>query len=435
MKKNNKVHEYYGFSVFGKYGLAVQGILFALSIFFQWVELIWVLVSCLVILIVSRLWARWSLDGFNLSESVSNREVFPEEEITIELHIHNEKLLPMPWVHLVNEGMQRYVVKEELDLSISDEEQVNKQEDNIYKVGWISGKEKVLLRHITKLTRRGVYKVSTSKAVSGDPFSLFFSERAFQGFTEVIVFPRILDFVWPEFGIKSPNGNISDNNFLFTDPAYKTGLRDYFPSDSLKSINWVASARFQALKSNMYEGKVVSKCLIFLDGGSLRKTIWDKEKRELAWELLLSGIASLSLHLSSSDKEWDFITDVVDIAQKQHAWQSGIYSTNPSQKIRQLFVKLAKTDINHPLTDPLGLFKQTSVRSSLTLFIFSAEYNSDVASKILKMGKYRQIKWFVLDKSANDGEEIIPLKPGWDEDLQLRQQLCGIYNTIGNYQS
>jgi hypothetical protein len=425
VKKDNKVHEYYGFSVFGKYGLAGLGILFAISILFQWKELILVLVSCLVIFVVARLWAGWSLYRFKISESISNREVFPEEDISIEIHLQNEKLLPMPWVHLVTEGIQRYITKEELDLSILDDDQDRKLSDNIYKVGWISGREKVLLRHITKLPRRGIYKVSTSKAVSGDPFSLFLSERTFKGFTEVIVYPRILDFTWPEFGIKSPNGNISDNNFVFTDPAHRIGLRDYQPSDPLKSINWVASARFQTLKANLYEGKSVAKCLIFLDGGSLKKTEWDKEKRDLAWELLLSGIASFSLNLSTSDKEWEFITDVIDKAQKHHGRQSDINSTSQSHKIRQLLVKLARTDINYPLTDPLNLFMRTSIRSGYTLFIFSSEYNPDLESSIQKLGKFKQIKWFVLEEHANDGEETIPLRPGWDKDLLLKQQLCG----------
>ena len=425
MKKKLKIEPFYGSSVFGKHGFAGLGILLVLSILLEWPELIWVLISCLVILIISRFWARQSLAGFALAESVPVREVFPGEEVAIEFQIHNQKRLPLPWAHLETDGLQRYVVNRDSDGMVPEEDpSAHAAQRIIYKLGWISGNEKVLLKSIAKLPRRGIYKVSASKAVTGDPFSLFCSERILQGSIEVIVYPRLLDFIWQELGIKSPNGNISDNNFVFTDPAYKIGLRDYLPSDSLKSINWAGSTRFQTLKSNLLEGKAVSRSLIFLDGESLMKTDWDGNKRDLAWELLLSGIASLAFFLSSSDKEWDFITDVVDNAPKNCGWQPYL-STSPAHKARQLLVRLAGIDANHPLADPLALFKKASNRSGLTLIVFSSQYNPCLASAIEKAGKFRQIRWLVLDKPDDSGDDVVPLRLGWDEDLKLKQLLCG----------
>ncbi|NLI91130.1 MAG: DUF58 domain-containing protein [Peptococcaceae bacterium] len=423
MKGTSKVHVHNGSLVFGKYGLAGLGILLFLSILLAWTELIWVLMSCFIILIISRFWTRWSLEKFTLSEFIPVREVFPEEEVAIEFHLQNRKRLPIPWVHLKTEGIQRNIVQKEAELSCSEVDLSQPPEDQIYKVGWISGREKVSYKQQTKLFKRGVYKVSASKIVSGDPFSLFRSERDLSGFTEVIVYPRLLAFNWPEFGIKSPNGDLADNNFIFTDPAYKAGLRDYLPSDSLKNINWAASARFQVLKSNLLEGKAVSRTFIYLNEKSLKQSKWEREKRDFAWELLISGVASLAMYLSSSGKEWDFITDAGAENQKTPAWSTGPYSTSPSQKTRQLLINLARKDIHLPVTDPMDLFKHIGVRSG-TLVVFSARYNTNLAGKIQATGKFRQIKWLVLEDSACYGDEIISLKPGWNEDLKLKQLLC-----------
>lgn len=428
MNSNSTLRSYYGWSIFGRYGFIILLAALALSILLGWEELTFVIVSCLIILLFSYLWAKWSLKSFILTESIPQREIFPDQEITIEYCLHNQKLLPVPWLHLVTEGVQRYIRKEPGEAK-PDEEPAHKQEKSIYKIGWLSGSELAVLRQVITLHRRGIYKINVSQALSGDPFSLFSSELPLQGCTEVTVYPRLLDMVWPEFGVKSPNGNISDRNFVFTDPAYRTGLRDYLPSDSLRNINWAASARFQALKSNLPEGKAVAKCLIFLYWNKPELQDQPEEERNLAWELLLSSIASLIVHLSSQDKEWDFVTNVaVPTPNHQTGLQTGPQApaaTSPAQKIRRLLGHLAGADINHPLVDPFVVFQQTKAQAGLTLIIFAPEYNARLADTLPKLGKFRDIKWFVLKEPPPDADKVILLWPGWDQNPELKRQLCG----------
>ncbi len=442
MNGKKQIKEFYGSSVFSKYGLMALPCLLILSFIYGLKELVWISLSCFVILLFSRIWAARSLKDLVITESIPTREVFHGEEIQVRFEVHNNKRLPVAWLNLETgdfqkENEERLRREEEEDAgrpkagftetkSNSVLETEKKSTSRLFKIGWISGQESLTLQQSLKGLRRGVYKVGPSKIRSGDPFLLFCCEQSLVGSTEVLVYPALLDFPWPDFGRKHPNGNIADQNVVFTDPAYKIGIKDYEPSDSLRSINWAASARYQALKTNIPEGKAVSRCVIFLEGTNFVHGNSLEGRANLAWELLMSGVASLAFHLSSVDKEWSFATNVLEKkAQQDQRYVTGSNSTSSHHQLRLLLARLACLELAPGKMAPEYL-QRVKGQSGVTLILFSVAYDPILQAKLLQTTQFKQIKWFVLEENPmSEGMDVYALRPGWAEDDDLYKHLIG----------
>lgn len=440
MNGKEQIKEFYGSSVFSKYGLVALPCLLILSFIYGLKELVWISLSCFVILLFSRIWAARSLKDLVITESIPMREVFHGEEIQVRFEVHNNKRLPVAWLNLETGDFQK---ENEERLRREEEDGRRKPEiietksnyvievekesaSRLFEIGWISGQESLTVQQSLKGLSRGVYKVGTSKIRSGDPFLLFCCEQPHMGSTEVLVYPPLLDFPWPDFGRKYPNGNIADKNVVFTDPAYKIGIKDYEPSDSLRSINWAASARYQALKTNIPEGKAVSRCVIFLDATNFEHGNYLKGRADLAWELLVSGVASLAFHLSSLNKEWSFATNVLEEkAQKNQRYVTGSNSTSSHHQLRSLLVRLACLDLAPSKIAPDNL-QRVKGQSGVTLILFSVVYDPILQAKLLQTTPFKQIKWFVLEENPiSEGMDVYALRPGWADDGDLYKQLIG----------
>lgn len=423
MNGKKQIKEFYGSSVFSKYGVMALPCLLILSFIYGLKELVWISLSCFVILLFSRIWAARSLKDLVITESIPTREVFHGEEIQVRFEVHNNKRLPVAWLNLETGDFQK---ENEERLSNSVIEAEKESASRLFQIGWISGQESLTVQQSLKGLRRGVYRVGTSKIRSGDPFLLFCCEQSLVGSTEVLVYPPLLDFSWPDFGRKHPNGNIADQNVVFTDPAYKIGIKDYEPSDSLRSINWAASARYQSLKTNIPEGKAVSRCVIFLEGTNLIHGNCLKREADLAWELLVSGVASLAFHLSSADKEWSFATNVREIkAQQDQSYVIGSNSTSSHHQLRSLLARLACLELAPGKMAPEYL-QRVKGQSGVTLILFSVAYDPILQAKLLQTTQFKQIKWFVLEENPmSEGMNVYTLRSGWAEDEDLYKKLIG----------
>ena len=66
-----------------------------------------------------------------------------------------------------------------------------------------------------------------------------------------------------------PLGERKGRDRIFEDPLRFAGLRDYRPGDSLRRIDWKASARRQALQSRVYEPSSTLHLLVAVNAHTL----------------------------------------------------------------------------------------------------------------------------------------------------------------------
>jgi uncharacterized protein (DUF58 family) len=197
---------------------------------------------------MARLWARVSLEDIRYQRVLRERRVFMGETIDLRLRIANEKWLPVPWlevreylpeatpvggVHVTPSGLPGTVL---MQRSTS-----------------LGAREQLEWPLTLEAAQRGFFRLGPVRLRSGDLFGIFEREETVRSTDSVVVYPRTYSL--PELGIISarPFGDRAGGQRIFEDPVRVVGVRDYFPGDPLKRVDWNATARIGRLQSRLYE--------------------------------------------------------------------------------------------------------------------------------------------------------------------------------------
>jgi len=216
---------------------------------------------------VARLWSRLSLEEVYYSRTLSERRVFVGESVLATLIIENRKILPVPWLEVLETlprampttartqpggGPGSHILERSTSLSTND------------RLEW----------PVTMMAQqRGYYRVGPTRLRSGDIFGFFEREeevgRPVDG---IIVYPRT--YTLPDLGLDSarPFGERRGGNRIFEDPSRVIGVRDYMPGDPMKRIDWYATARTGRMQSRLYEPSREQSILIALNIPTFEQT-------------------------------------------------------------------------------------------------------------------------------------------------------------------
>ncbi|MDE7009426.1 MAG: DUF58 domain-containing protein [Lachnospiraceae bacterium] len=151
---------------------------------------------------------------------------------------------------------------------------------------------KITRTHVITCPQRGYYGIEGISLVGAD---LFFSremvaERESGAFLHVI--PKAMPIEKMEPALRRLSGEIAARRYELEDPFTFRGIREYEPTDEMKQVSWMATAKTDELKVRQKEHTTVSSVRIFMnleDYGILRR-------RELL-EMSISICAGLSAEL------------------------------------------------------------------------------------------------------------------------------------------
>jgi uncharacterized protein (DUF58 family) len=195
------------------------------------------------------LWARWSLRRLSYERVLPEDHVFPGDRIGLRLRMTNDKPLPLTWVEVT----ERFAP----GLSAIDDPDFRPGSGNASPgiSDWrtsLGAHERVSRQYELQAEDRGVYDIGGTRLRSGDPFGLFTSERLDEQRTRVTVYPRTVPV---ELALPSvrPYGEDAGGSRLFEDPSRIVGVRDYRPGDSMRRIDWKATARLGAMQARVYD--------------------------------------------------------------------------------------------------------------------------------------------------------------------------------------
>lgn len=235
---------------------------------------------------LARLWSHVSLTGVSCQRELSQRRVFPGESIELRLNLINRKLLPLPWIQLEDELPLRL----SSDISLASSEKygyglLTKSASLLWYTS-ISWKEKLICQ------KRGYYQLGPVTLSSGDIFGFYPCYLTEQIIDYVIVYPRI--FPLEKMGIPSLYffGDMSVPQRIFEDPLYIVGVRNYSPRDSLRFINWKATARRRELQVKIFEPTTAPQVALFLsiDGFTEQGEVFN----DTDFEMAISSAASIA---------------------------------------------------------------------------------------------------------------------------------------------
>jgi uncharacterized protein (DUF58 family) len=132
-------------------------------------------------------------------------------------------------------------------------------------IAWVPGLSSRDYIHRTLLEKRGIFTLGPTSILIGDPFGFFEKKIQFDSIEKIVILPSYQPLKYfPE-----PTGYLSGGVARKTQNTevspYAVSVRDYYPGDPLRRIDWKTTARLDKLMVKEFEEDPQSTVWIFLD--------------------------------------------------------------------------------------------------------------------------------------------------------------------------
>ena len=207
------------------------------------------------------LWARWSLRRLTYERIIPEDHAFAGERIGVTLRMTNRKPLPLPWVE----------THDQFPEALGDENDPGLRHTGapgLLTLDWRTAAgayERVSRQLELRCPERGLYQIGPVHLRSGDPFGLFSDERDDERRSTVVVYPRTVELADLGLPSRRPYGDAPRGLPVFEDPSRVAGIRDYRPGDSLRRVDWKATARLGKMQSRVYDPTSSQHLLVCLN--------------------------------------------------------------------------------------------------------------------------------------------------------------------------
>ncbi|GIW12610.1 MAG: hypothetical protein KatS3mg062_0049 [Tepidiforma sp.] len=237
----------------------------------------------------ARWWSRHLFDRLVLHRRLSERRVFIDEPVTLEVELTNRKLLPLPWFEWrLALGEHLRVAGESLAASAVPGLHYLVRRGTL---GWYAAER---WRFELASSQRGYHPIGPAAVRSSDILGAWPSRTEDVGVDHLVVFPRVYRLAELGLPAERPFGETRGGNRIFEDPLRIAGLREYRPGDPLRRIDWKATARAGDLRSRVYEPSASRQLYVFLNIDTL----------EHAWEGYLADELERLVSLAASVVSW-----------------------------------------------------------------------------------------------------------------------------------
>ena len=243
------------------------------------------------IYIVGRWWSGRAVKAVRIVRSFTPR-AFLGDPVKIHLEIRNSGILPIPW------------------LRVHDSLPIELAAPGLFKrVLSIGSRGKEEFEYVLNTHKRGYYPLGPLVASSGDLFGLGIENRLEGGTSYLIVYPKIFQLSKLALPSRSPMGTLRHKQPIFEDPTRVLSKRDYVAGDSLRRVDWKATAITGRLQVKQFEPSISLETAIFLN---LNPDEYDLRARFDASELAIIIAASIANRVISQKQALGINTNGLD---------------------------------------------------------------------------------------------------------------------------
>jgi uncharacterized protein (DUF58 family) len=238
---------------------------------------------------LSRLWADRALDRVTFERLLPETRSFPGETIRLTYRLTNAKAVPLPRLEM-RDQLPEELSPAGMELKPSG----NPGTNSYHRTTHLAWNERVRWSLDLPCPRRGYYRLGPARLRSGDGFGLFVRERDEPDMAGIVVYPRTRAL--SDLGLPAvrPLGERRGRARIFEDPLRIAGLRDYEPGDSLRRIDWKATARRGRLQSRVYEPSATQLLVVALN----------VDTTEHSWEGYVPPVLEASIAAAGSIAQW-----------------------------------------------------------------------------------------------------------------------------------
>lgn len=234
---------------------------------------------------------------------VPNDGIFEGETGEIAEIISNGKMLPLFW------GSIQFRVPGALHFGSMDSGQDYYRQDRISVLPY----EEVTKKLPFQAAHRGCYRLDNLQLTAGGLSFHYKMMKSFSASPEIYVYPRLKTTKRFKIDYRKIIGEAVARRSFLEDPFFFSGIRDYSPFDSMKKVNWKATARTGSLKVNQYHTTQSQSVMLLLDLDGYNKFDGRQIKEDV-----VSTAAFLARKLALGGTAVGFATNAADVLSGGH---------------------------------------------------------------------------------------------------------------------
>lgn len=201
----------------------------------------------LILVLFAEITREKGFDNLSIKREASKKTLVEGEELKVTVIVENNKRLPVSFL-LVKESIPK-------NMELCIEGEGSQSFENDYHIGkfnvlWY---ERVKRSYLLKAKKRGTYLLKDMDATVGDIMGFYTKDKAYDDYIELLVYPRLLSFDNMEFNTTSLYGDNIIKRWIYKDPLYIKGIREYSVEDRMKDIHWKSSLKMNKLMVKEYD--------------------------------------------------------------------------------------------------------------------------------------------------------------------------------------
>lgn len=236
-----------------------------------------------------RLFRRQALRKLSYRRQFQQHTCFAGDEVELVEQLENRKSLPVPWLRVESLLPVQLQFRQGENIEVSSGSHYQNHR-SFFSLG---SYKRVTRTHHIKALRRGCYQLSSVTMTGGDLLGLFHRHTQFQLDDELIVYPRPAEVPFHQLPSQSMQGEFIVKRFIVPDPFVVAGSREYQPGDSMKQINWKASARTGGMQVHHYDYTAERNMMILLNVED-HATMWRSVSNEALIERGIDWAAGIA---------------------------------------------------------------------------------------------------------------------------------------------
>ena len=314
--------------------------------------------------LVGRLWTHRAMASLAFRRQLPER-AFLGEVVPVELEMRNRSILPLLWLQ----------VHESLPSELA-------TPNYFRRVLSLGGHAQVRERYLLHARKRGLYSIGPLEVKSGDFLGLAGEVKAYIPANQLIVYPKIIPLVTAPLSSRFPHGTLKHTAAMFEDPARPLSKRDYVSGDSLRRVDWKASAVVGNLQVKVFESSLALQVMLFLN---LNRDEYDLRWRHPASELAIVAAASLTNWVKMKKQAVGLATNGIDPTAEGAVFPPIAPKRGRGHMMRILEV-LARVQTGTSMTF-VELIQRTTPRLNwgTTVVMLTTQANGDLVEEIFKM--------------------------------------------------
>jgi len=276
--------------MFGSATFTLLGLLLVAGLLLHQLPLLLLCLALLLAAGLSQLWERYCFHGIEYRRRFTSSRMEFGSTVELEMEIVNRKLLPLSWLEIEDE-IPRHLPP------IQGRVCPSHKPDRALLCSLIALRpyERVRRRYSIPCTSRGEHLFGPVKLRTGDLFGLVMRELVLEDVDELIIHPRTVPLARVHLPARRPLGDLRVHSWLFEDPVWIAGIREYQARDSIRRIHWPASARIGRLQTKVYEATTTYELIIFVNVRSAEGGWWGLDYDPDALELAIMTAASVTV--------------------------------------------------------------------------------------------------------------------------------------------